>query len=104
MDLTTARRLAQENADRIGHQIVLVADPIGQAEDESDPYGYCPTLAIPVFIPSLRYGRIVEVIEPRKSASDRRADLENTLVERFRADPNSIPRRMGFPVSGASRT
>ena len=89
-----AKKLAKDAADKSGLQIVVVEDRIANAEDESGPFGFMPTLSIPTFIHSLRRGgKIVEVIEPAKSKRDRRKDLEDELVALFRRNPDSLCER-----------
>ena len=94
MKLEDARRQAKHEAETHGIQIVVVEDPIGNAEDEDGPFGFFPTRSLPIFITSLKHGgKIIDVVEPAVSQSGRRADLENGLVELFRRDPNLVGRR-----------
>ena len=93
MQLEEARELATAEANKIGYQILVVKDPIANAEDPSGPYGYYPTMALPTFINSMRRGgEIAEVIEPSKSKRDRRKDIEDALIHLFRTNPAAIRR------------
>ena len=94
MTLENARRDAKIQADKAGHQLIVVEDPIGFAEDEAGPYGFFPTLSLPIFIISMRHGgRIIETVEPTKSHKSRRRDLEDGLITLFQKDPNLVKRR-----------
>lgn len=78
-------------ADKCGYQMIVVDDPIAVDEFADGTISYYPTLALPIFIGSMRHGgKILEVVEPAKSAVDRRKDLEDGLVALFRKDPNWI--------------
>ncbi len=90
MTLDDARREAKDQADKAGSPIAIFDDPILHGEDAGGTFGFMPTLAIPIFIGTLKFGTLIEVVEPATSGPDRRADLENGLIELFRKDPNLI--------------
>lgn len=84
---------AQVQADKNGHQIIVVEDEIGKDEYAEHPYNFYPTLALVIFISTMKHGgKILKVIEPKTSSADRRADLENGLIALFRKDPNLVKR------------
>jgi len=55
---------AKKEANKNNVTIVVVNDPIANAEDETGPYGYCPIFAKDMLF---RFGTVEEIIKPART-------------------------------------